>query len=109
LSKLSSWRQDKRTAAQRGYGSRWQRAREQFLDQPENALCRYCQREGKVEAATVVDHILPHQGDMELFWRRSNWQPLCKNCHDTTKAVEEGRAKAKLGVDVDGWPLARAR
>ena len=30
----------------------------------------------------TVDHIIPHRGDPELFWDRSNWQALCKNCHD---------------------------
>ena len=30
----------------------------------------------------VIDHIIPHRGDPILFWDRSNWQPLCKDCHD---------------------------
>lgn len=35
-------------------------------------------------AAVVVDHIIPHRGDFDfLFWEStSNWQPLCKSCHD---------------------------
>jgi len=41
-----------------------------------------CQRNGKLSPATVVDHILPHRGDEDLFWDESNWQPLCKRCHD---------------------------
>lgn len=32
--------------------------------------------------ATVVDHIVHHRGDKTLFWDESNWQPLCKKCHD---------------------------
>ena len=38
----------------------------------------------------VVDHIIPHKGDKVLFWDRSNWQPLCKTCHDTKTAREDG-------------------
>jgi len=43
-----------------------------------------------VQAATVVDHIKPHRGDKTLFWERSNWQALCKQCHDIKTAKEDG-------------------
>lgn len=76
-------------ATARGYNYRWQKERERFLR--ERPLCCYCEREGRVEAATVVDHIIPHKGSEALFWDESNWQPLCKRCHDSTKAKEEGR------------------
>jgi len=36
-------------------------------------------------AASVVDHIVAHRGDQELFWDQSNWQSLCKPCHDSEK------------------------
>ncbi|MEK4492972.1 HNH endonuclease [Paenibacillus sp. FSL L8-0493] len=49
-----------------------------------------CTKAGKVEAATVVDHIVPHKGDKELFWQRDNWQALCKACHDTKTVREDG-------------------
>ena len=31
--------------------------------------------------ATVVDHIKPHKGDMELFWDPANHQALCLSCN----------------------------
>ncbi|MGM9590559.1 MAG: HNH endonuclease signature motif containing protein, partial [Faecousia sp.] len=37
---------------------------------------------GRLTPATVVDHIIPHRGDRKLFWDESNWQPLCKDCHN---------------------------
>lgn len=40
--------------------------------------------------AEVVDHIVPHKGDLSLFWSRSNWQSLCKRCHDIKTAMEDG-------------------
>ncbi|HOO52277.1 MAG TPA: HNH endonuclease signature motif containing protein, partial [Alphaproteobacteria bacterium] len=45
-------------------------------------LCVECERKGHVIPATVVDHIIPHRGDETLFWDESNWQALCKKCHD---------------------------
>jgi len=95
-----SWRADKQSAAARGYGHKWRIARAAYLSA--NPLCVYCQRDGRVTAASVVDHIVPHQGDMELFWQRSNWQSLCAMCHDTTKAQEEGRHKARAQFDATG-------
>jgi len=38
--------------------------------------------EGKIVPATVVDHIIPHRGDQKLFWDQTNWEALCKECHD---------------------------
>ena len=96
-----SWRGDKRTAAQRGYGYRWQKARAGFLGRPENTLCVMCRRAGRLTPATVVDHIEPHRGDYKLFWSRDNWQALCAPCHNGTKQASEG----KRAVGVDGWPV----
>jgi 5-methylcytosine-specific restriction enzyme A len=41
-----------------------------------------CEKTGRIEAANVVDHIIPHRGDMELFWDADNWQSLCRAHHD---------------------------
>ncbi len=83
-----SWRADKQTSTQRGYGYRWQKGRALFLR--EHPMCCYCQRNGLVGVlASVVDHIIPHRGDQNLFWDESNWQPLCAPCHDVVKRQEE--------------------
>lgn len=76
------------TAAQRGYGGRWRKAREGYLRA--HPLCAKCGDEGRLVAATVVDHIVPHRGDYQRFWDSSNWQPLCKRCHDRKTASEDG-------------------
>lgn len=80
-------RAGRETASRRGYDYRWQKAREEFLRL--NPLCRLCQEENRVQAATVVDHIIPHQGNERLFWDRSNWQSLCKPHHDGHKQRQE--------------------
>lgn len=85
-----SWRTEGMTSTQRGYGYKWQKAREQFLR--ENPLCVVCQAEGLVVVATVVDHIVPHRGDQSLFWRRTNWQSLCSTHHSRDKQREENQS-----------------
>ncbi len=76
-----------RSAAGRGYGSRWQRESKRFLTQ--HPLCRKCREEGRFVKATVVDHIVPHRGDQGLFWDHNNWQPLCKKHHDLKTGRED--------------------
>ena len=68
------------SASGRGYDSAWRRARSRYLRR--NPLCVECLKEKRLAPATVVDHIIPHRGDMRLFWDENNWQPLCKACHD---------------------------
>lgn len=97
-----SWRKDKRSSSERGYGYKWRKAREGFLRN--NPLCEYCIADGKVEPATVVNHKVPHRGDQQLFWDRDNWAAVCKQHHDSTIAKEESRG-VKIGGDVSGNPL----
>jgi 5-methylcytosine-specific restriction endonuclease McrA len=85
-----SWRDGRTSSTARGYGYRWQRAREGYL--AKHPLCVKCQAIDIVTAATVVDHIVPHRGDERLFWDSDNWQSLCKTHHDSDKAKEEARA-----------------
>ncbi len=84
------------------YDYRWQKASKAFLRT--NPLCVFCERRGRVTAATVVDHKIPHRGDERLFWDRGNWQPLCKPDHDGEKqAMEKGGVIR--GADADGIPV----
>ena len=76
------------SAARRGYGPRWRRARAAYLAR--HPLGVSCGAAGRLEPATVVDHIVPHKGDSVLFWDRANWQSMCKSCHDA-KTAREGR------------------
>lgn len=75
------------SSAERGYDSRWRKARITFLR--ENPLCVVCHANGILTPATVVDHIIPHKGDKNLFWDVDNWQALCKPCHDRKTATED--------------------
>jgi 5-methylcytosine-specific restriction protein A len=77
------------SAAHRGYDARWRASRRGFLST--HPLCMECQRMGVITTATVVDHIIPHRGDPSLFWDQSNWQAMCKQCHDRKTAKADGR------------------
>lgn len=80
-------RADAKTTKQKGYDGRWRRARTRFLRR--YPLCVRCRAKGKFVVATVVNHVIPHRGDQGLFWDESNWQPLCKSCHDTKTMTED--------------------
>ncbi|AGL03635.1 restriction endonuclease [Desulfoscipio gibsoniae DSM 7213] len=68
--------------------ARWQRLRKKVL--LEHPLCVECERQGRITPATIVDHVKPHKGNLNLFWDENNLQALCKNCHDS-KTTKEGR------------------
>lgn len=76
------------SSSERGYTGAWQKARRYYLQA--HPLCRQHEAQGRIVAASVVDHIKPHKGDKALFWDSSNWQPLCKHCHDSKTAQEDG-------------------
>lgn len=100
MTSQTSWRTDKRTSTQRGYGSKWQKARATYLR--EHPLCAMCQREGMVVEASVVDHVTPHKGDEKLFWSRSNWQSLCKKHHDSDKQMLEKSGQERTKFTSEG-------
>ena len=76
------------TAAQRGYGSRWNRYTKMY--KREHPLCVKCKAEGKLVQADVVDHVEPVTGpDDPLFWEPMNHQSLCHPCHNKKRATED--------------------
>lgn len=80
---------------------RWRHGRARFLQQ--HPLCQMCEKQDRVVAATVVDHIKPHRGDETLFWNEQNWAALCADCHNRVKArMERGLVQT---LDATGWPV----
>lgn len=104
------------SASSRGYGYAWQKSRDQFL--LEHPLCVEHQQQGQTVLAAVVDHIVAprlrearESGDQQriadahrLFWSRSNWQALCKHCHDSVKQRAEKSGRV-AGCDLSGRPV----
>ena len=66
-----------------------------------------CADEGRVVAASVCDHVVPHKGNEALFYASDNLSSLCKHCHDRHKQSEERTGKTKPIIGLDGWPVER--
>jgi 5-methylcytosine-specific restriction enzyme A len=82
--------------------TRWQRLRRALL--AAEPLCRACAAEDRLVLATVVDHRVPHRGDVARFYDTDNLQPLCATCHGTKTAAETlhaGRAAAPTASTTD--------
>lgn len=60
--------------------ARWARLRLKILAR-DNGLCQLCQRDGIVSTGNQIDHIVPADSAMELFWIEENLQTLCRKCH----------------------------
>ncbi|HEX5276442.1 MAG TPA: HNH endonuclease [Fluviicoccus sp.] len=104
------------SASSRGYDSKWQKASAAYKQS--NPLCVNCLRLGKPVPVAVVDHIKPHRlaaaiasGDDDaiakaraLFWDKTNWQSLCKCCHDSYKQQLE-KSGTVAGCDTSGRPI----
>ena len=71
---------DRPSAENRGYNSKWRKLSQQYLRK--HPLCVRCLANGRYTKATVTDHIIPHRNRPELMWDESNFQALCKPCHD---------------------------
>lgn len=82
LARPTGPRPDARPWKGRLYGRRWKAASKAFLDARPLCECDGCRAAGRVTAAEVVDHVVPHRGDEALFWDGSNWRPMAKRCHD---------------------------
>ena len=65
-------------------------------------LCRDCLSRGLITPAQHADHIEPHQGDSESFWR-GDLQSLCVECHSVKTAREQGKT-TRRSVAIDGTP-----
>jgi 5-methylcytosine-specific restriction enzyme A len=84
---------------QRGYDRRWREYAKAFLmasplceglDYYEHGERKHLNSHpGIVTAATLVDHVRPHKGDVALFWATDSHQSGCTRCH-SAKAKYDG-------------------
>ena len=63
------------------HSTRWRKASNAHKE--EHPLCAECERHGKITPAYLIDHIIPHNGNYDLFWDQSNWQSLCVEHHES--------------------------
>lgn len=59
--------------------TRWTRLSRRF--RATHPLCAECQRQGRIVAATCVDHITPYPICRDYFFDESNLQALCDECN----------------------------
>lgn len=72
--------------------ARWRaKAKAQLAAHP---LCIMCEAEGVIEPATVCDHVIPHRGDVDLFWDGET-QSLCGPHHSRAKQAEEAGSRRR--------------
>lgn len=57
------------------YDENWKKYRLVFLHH--NPKCYACGKKSE-----VVDHLIPHKGNIDMFWKVDNFLPLCKKHHD---------------------------
>ncbi len=81
------------SARRRGYDVRWEKVRGMHLRA--EPLCRICTEQGRVTAATLVDHIQPIADGGERL-DESNLQSLCSRCH-ADKTAEDVRKRKMAG------------
>lgn len=84
------------------YSTRWwkDRRKEQLTEHP---LCAVCEKLGFIRSATVVNHIVPHKGDEDLFYNGA-LESVCKKCHDSSIQSQERRGFS-TACDLDGYPV----
>src|SRR5512143_4379613 len=86
---------------------KWQRLRRHKLQQ--NPLCEICLKAGKLEVATVVDHIVGVNKGGQAYPALDGLMSCCESCHNRkTRIVEqldkELTPKVVRGCDEDGRP-----
>lgn len=81
--------------------TRWRKRRQQqLMNEP---FCRICAERNVATPATVADHVIPHDGDWNMFWL-GELQSLCAAHHNGSKKEIEFRGYCS-DVGMDGWPL----
>ena len=85
--------------------ARWEKLRAHQLSR--EPLCAFCLQQNIITPATVVDHVVPHRGDNDLFYNSSNLQSMCKYHHDSEKQAIEKRGYSNR-ISEDGWPVDKS-
>lgn len=79
---------------------KWVGMRKRWLK--DHPICARCKRDrNSVVVATIVDHKIPHRGNLALFLDYTNFQSLCQRCHSGTKQREDNRGYSDA-MDIDG-------
>lgn len=83
----------------RGYDSKWDRASERY--RRKKPFCAWCEQEGRLEYAALVDHKIPIVDGGEMF-DPANWWVLCVKHHGTKAEMERA---ARQSGEIEKLPL----
>ena len=105
-----AWSKESRQS--RGYDATWTKTRLRVLKR-DDGLCQPCLKNGRVEMAKEVDHIVGKAQAAKLGWHRSrteadaNLQSICTPCHKRKTTEEQGGTyrEPKKATGLDGWPV----
>lgn len=90
------------TRHERGYGSEWDRKRQEILKR-DNGLCCPCRRAARVTIGREVDHVVPKaRGGTD---DDGNLQTICRACHKAKTAAE---ARGRVWVEPSAGGQAQA-
>jgi 5-methylcytosine-specific restriction protein A len=90
-----SWRMQQIDAGRQSrkivYNARWRAESAAFLRANPLCMCELCKAgELRTTRAVLVDHIVPHDNEYDLFWNPENWQSMSKACHDRKTVLYDG-------------------
>lgn len=88
--------------------TKWRRISEGYLKK--NNLCAHCKARGIYAPSELVDHIIELEDNWDLRYTSSNFQPLCRSCHNrkTAKARKERlNGKTLSPSDIINWAIKK--
>lgn len=105
MTERKAWDKGGLSRQQQGYGREHERIRKELMQTV--ILCEACKSKTppRTTAGAIADHIIPlAQGGTG---ERSNYQLLCRACHDEKTIRERGHTprKKKQRFGLDGWPI----
>ena len=86
------------------HSARYLRKRRAFMRR--HPGCQLCERQGLTVPSEELDHIIPLAERPDLAEVESNWQALCRSCHEN-KTFDENNTAVPIGLD--GWPVKEVR
>jgi 5-methylcytosine-specific restriction enzyme A len=108
---LESWKHDKRSRHERGYGAAWVKLRARILQRDcYRCRCEDCRRTGELKPATEVDHIISkaawvkRTGTEKGVDAESNLQAINHDCH-MAKGLRERGYREPQRIGADGYPM----
>ncbi len=93
--KRKPWQKHNAKEAKKRYGAQWRKVRGAVLDR-DDYQCVVCSKQGRIKAATQVDHIVPVSLDGDDSF--GNLQSICTQCHNTKTAQEAAEARKGMNL-----------